>query len=590
MIEPQQYSYLDAIERGIVELVCVSIFGSLLDDSLSRVQDQINQKRRALSWYTQLPCSGFLILYDAAHFVFLRHSYRLTRKRRRRIWTLLSRLPVLSNFNLYYESVCVYFFFAGSGEKSANRSPGHRAPPSRAKVVVIGSGPGGAVTADCLAQSGRDVLVLEEGPEIPDAPDQLSPPLADRYCRGGGVTVTFGNVTMSFVEGRCFGGGSEISGGLYYRTPAHVLERWRDDFGVVETSDMEPHFRVCEEKLRIGHVEDTFNRAKAVLERGAESLGWNVTKVSSCHFLDQAGKLRRSSVASTFLRSARELGAGSLTGARVHRIRPENGQYELDCTVDGSPHRLRCESVFVSAGATQTPLLLVRSGVRKNVGRTLRFQPIVKVVAEFDEEVNTGRPRMPPYHIRSLDSRFVLGSSVSSLDQIALNLLLYPKVLAEVRHSWRRMLIFHVGITSSSAGRILAVRNRDDPIVLFRASTADFEKLNEGLSKMSQLLLNAGAKAVYVNARGLAPIRELDRVPKSLDRRQLNLFCYHLSSSCPMGENEALRAVDSFGRVEGHKGLIVSDSSMLSTAPSVNPQGSIMAFARRNALRYLERP
>ncbi len=558
---------MDAIERGIVELVCESIFGSPLDESLSRVQDQINQKRRALSWYTQLPCAGFLILYDAAHLVFLSHSYRLTRKRRRRIWTVLSRLPLLSNFNLYYQSVCVYFSFAGSGEKHAKRSPGHLSPPARAKVVVIGSGPGGAVTADCLAQSGSDVVVLEEGPEIPDSPDQLSPPLADRYCRGGGVTVTFGNVTMSFVEGRCFGGGSEISGGLYYRTPLHVLEHWRDVFG----------------------VEDTFNRTKVVLERGAESLGWNVTKVSSCHFVDQEGKLRRSSVASTFLRSARELGVQSLTGTRVHRIRPENGQYELDCTVDGSPHRLRCESVFVSAGATQTPLLLVRSGVRKNVGRTLRFQPIVKVVAEFDEEVNIGKSRMPPYHVRSVDSRFVLGSSVSTLDQIALNLLLYPEALAEVRHSWRRMLIFHVGITSSAAGRILAVGNRDDPIVTFRASTADVEKLNEGLSKMSQLLLNAGAKAVYVNARGLAPIRELDRVPESLDRRQLNLFCYHLSSSCPMGENEALRAVDSFGRVEGHKGLVVSDSSMLSTAPSVNPQGSIMAFARRNALRYLER-
>jgi choline dehydrogenase-like flavoprotein len=62
----------------------------------------------------------------------------------------------------------------------------------------------------------------------------------------------------------------------------------------------------------------------------------------------------------------------------------------------------------------------------------------------------------------------------------------------------------------------------------------------------------------------------------------------HLFSSCPMGENRSQCAADSFGRVHGFKNLFINDASLLCTAPGVNPQGSVMAVARRNAIHYLE--
>jgi choline dehydrogenase-like flavoprotein len=56
-----------------------------------------------------------------------------------------------------------------------------------------------------------------------------------------------------------------------------------------------------------------------------------------------------------------------------------------------------------------------------------------------------------------------------------------------------------------------------------------------------------------------------------------------------MGENRRRAAVNSFGRMHGLSGLRVADASLLPTAPGVNPQGSVMAFARRNALQFLDR-
>jgi choline dehydrogenase-like flavoprotein len=73
-----------------------------------------------------------------------------------------------------------------------------------------------------------------------------------------------------------------------------------------------------------------------------------------------------------------------------------------------------------------------------------------------------------------------------------------------------------------------------------------------------------------------------------LKRSLTNLMTIHISSSCPMGENTERCAVDSFGQVHGVDSLYVADASLLCSAPTVNPQGSIMAVVRRNLHHYLD--
>ena len=53
-----------------------------------------------------------------------------------------------------------------------------------------------------------------------------------------------------------------------------------------------------------------------------------------------------------------------------------------------------------------------------------------------------------------------------------------------------------------------------------------------------------------------------------------------------MGGKPDSRPVDWFGGLHGYHNLFVNDASLLCTAPGVNPQGSIMALARRNALNF----
>jgi choline dehydrogenase-like flavoprotein len=80
---------------------------------------------------------------------------------------------------------------------------------------------------------------------------------------------------------------------------------------------------------------------------------------------------------------------------------------------------------------------------------------------------------------------------------------------------------------------------------------------------------------------------DVAKLPRLVETGSGNLMTIHLFSSCPMGENRNKCAADSFGRVHGLSNLRISDASLLCTAPGVNPQGSIMAVARRNALHFL---
>ena len=116
---------------------------------------------------------------------------------------------------------------------------------TRAEIAVIGSGPGGAITAGILAEAGRDVMLLEEGPHLPlESCEPFTLGEMQQKYRNRGMTVALGRVPIVYVEGQCVGGGSEINSGLYHRTPSDVLAEWRQQFQVeaLTDEDLRPHF------------------------------------------------------------------------------------------------------------------------------------------------------------------------------------------------------------------------------------------------------------------------------------------------------------------------------------------------------------
>jgi choline dehydrogenase-like flavoprotein len=102
-------------------------------------------------------------------------------------------------------------------------------------------------------------------------------------------------------------------------------------------------------------------------------------------------------------------------------------------------------------------------------------------------------------------------------------------------------------------------------------------------------MLEAGADEVYPSFRGAPVVRnrsDLATMQSRFSATRASVMTVHLCSTVPMGQDITRCGADSFGRVHGTSNVWVNDASLLPTAPGVNPQGTVMALAIRNARRF----
>ena len=511
-----------------------------------------------------------------------------------------SRLGFQRDLIRYFESLAIFGLYSRNRNQpptsiDQGEEPDSDAPSElRAEVVVIGSGPGGAITACLLAEAGRDVLLVEEGSHLPQSScEPFSQAEMLQKYRNGGQTVALGKNKISYVEGRCVGGGSEINSGLYHRTPPEILEHWREEFQVeaLDEKHLHPHFAQCERDVSVSPLPHPAPPASLKLHDGATNLGWKSFEVPRWFHYGDSGPGQRQSMTKTFIPRFLKAGGRLQPRARALRIRQNGSGWLIEAEhQDGNAVQIASDSLFVCAGAIHTPALLRRSGITHNIGNALQVHPTVKVIAQFPEDVNSDTTGVPVHQVKEFSPRLSFGCSVSSAAYLALGLTDYPAAAREVSRTWPKLATYYAMITSEGCGTVRTLPGFRDPLVRYTLTEADRRNLADGLKKLSQLLFEASAGQLYPSlARGPVLNRDnyLDKLPDVLPNRLASLMTIHLFSSCPMGEDKSKCAVDSFGRVHGLKNLFVNDASLLCTGPGVNPQGSIMAIARRNALKFL---
>lgn len=469
------------------------------------------------------------------------------------------------------------------------------APPERLSVdaLVIGSGPGGSLSACMLAEAGRDVLIVEEGSYFrPEACAPFSREEMQQKYRNGGLTVALGATKVNYVEGRCVGGGSEINSGLHHRTPADVLAEWARDWQVAQFDEkvLQPHFEAIEDELHVCRLPEPAPAASLRLQQGADRLGWQALEVPRWYRYGPEGGVKQS-MTRTYLARAVAAGARLLPETRVLKLRLQGARWQAVAEHAGSRRRftIEADSVFVAGGAVQTPLLLRRSGLAPRAGSTLHLHPTVKVTAEFADPVNHAGMGVPVHQVKEFSPRLSFGGSISSPPYLALALLDHPNYFDIVRERWQHLAIYYA-MTRGGVGSVRPLPFFRDGLVRYRLSEADRRDLADGLRKLCKCLFAAGATVLYPSLAGVPRLNDpgdLDRLPAVLPKGA-SLMTVHLFSSCPMGESAAA-VTDSFGAVRGVPRMWVADASLLPGPPGVNPQGTILAIVRRNLFHHLGR-
>lgn len=467
----------------------------------------------------------------------------------------------------------------------------------RTEILVVGSGAGGATTAARLAEAGRDVTVVEEGPWVePDAHEAFSlGEMTEQYRHRGGAAA-LGLPPIAFVEGRCVGGSTEINSALWHRLPDDLVSAWARRYRIEDFSpaDLAPFAEEVARDVGATVLPGEAPRSSTLLVEGAEAQGWRSVEFARAFRYDDEGNGTKQTMTRTLLPRAVDAGARILPDCRVERLLIDRGRTSgarVRLThPDGTVERttVHAEHVFVCGGAVQSPALLQRSGIRRGIGRGLKLHPTVKIAARFPFPVDHGD--VPMHRITDFSPHLTIGGSVSRRGHVAMALAESGEPYADALEAWEDVGIYYAAIRSDGSGAVQAVPGLEAPLVGYHLTPGDMSRLARGLIHLGEALLGAGALELYPSVPGAGVARsraDLGRWWDALTPRTANLMTIHLTSSIRIGEDRRLAGADSFGRVHGFENLHVNDASLVPDAPGVNPQAGIMTIAARNTAHFL---
>ena len=485
-------------------------------------------------------------------------------------------------------------------------------------VVVIGSGAGGGVTAEILAQAGLKVAIVEEGPLAGSSEFRMRE--REAYPRlyqesAGRQTL---DKAITILQGRCVGGGTTVNWTSSFRTPPRVLAHWSQGLGLASMSEqaMAPWFARMEERLAVAPWTVPPNENNDVLRRGAAKLGLSHgairRNVKGCANLGYCGMgcplNAKQSMLVTTIPAALDKGAVLVQRARVTRLVSE-GNRIVACDAQGVERnglppsgrtvRLRARHFVLAAGAIGSPGVLLASGLadpHATVGKRTFLHPTVVSGAMFPHKVEgyAGAPQTiysDHFQESALDGPIGFKLEAPPIHPILGGITLpgfgaeHARWMTKFPNLQVLIALMRDGFHADSPGGQVVLRS-DWPVLDYPLTDYLWEGVRRAYLAMAEIQFAAGAQSVMPLHEGAQPLASWKETRAAIDGLALRplhsrVVSAHVMGGCAMGKDPRTSVVDEAGRHHHLANLSVHDASTFPTSLGANPQLTIYALAAR---------
>jgi choline dehydrogenase-like flavoprotein len=482
-------------------------------------------------------------------------------------------------------------------------------------VCVIGSGAGGAVVARELAEAGRSVVVVEDGPYVRSRDFvQREEIMYPRIYRESGTTASAEYAVM-VSQGRLVGGSTVPSFCLCVRPPRAILAYWARSFDLPGLSyeAVYPHLRKVEKQIGVRRLTpDQVNTNSGKLLLGSEQLGYRGYLpyhnrsgcVNSGYCALGCTYDRKGDMLTTYVPAASRAGAVIIPDCEARTIVTHDGRavgvdgvFNRSRTGTRYPLKVRAKVVVLAAGAINSPRIWRSSRLpdpADEVGRNLRLQPHVAVSALYPETVSAWRGIPQGYIVdeflrldeRSAGHGYLLIPTFAFPVAAASVLPGYGAQHRELMTLYPRLGAIGIFLHDHTRGR-LEFTDDAPPTVVYRLGAMDAEQLVDAMVHASEVSFAAGAEKVFLPYNDIVTIGRRGAY-QAIHERGIRandplFISYQPQGTMRMGGNPHQAVVDGVGEAHAVRNLFVADASVFPTSIAVPPQLAVMTLATRTA-------
>ena len=461
-------------------------------------------------------------------------------------------------------------------------------------VCIIGSGFGGSICGAKLSKAGKTTLILEQGKRWDKNAFQQTQDI--KYLKE--LYEEFEGENIKVSTGRCVGGGSLLYSASSLRAPSSVFEQkdengkrlWHSDYN---RKALNPYYEKVEKKLNVKQLLwSEVPKKDGIFAKACNSAGYTCDRLRTasvncrnCGFCHTGCKFdRKQSLILNYIPEAEKNGARIKEECKALLVkRNEKGYIVVYKDLkSGLLNEASCKTVIISAGAIQSPALMLKSkkflnNLSGHVGKNLSANGdmfLAGYLPNEDCEVYKGKAQGSVTYTFWEEGFVLQGMGTLPISATVINRIRFKDAkkpfywgneTKRVMKQYGKHLLGIAVIGLDGSDGTVSLDENDNIRLNWSMSEKSRKVFDKAIARAKEIVESLGGELLITE-----PYQEMGEV-----------ITVHPLGTCRMAENAADGVVDANCQVFDNPNLYVVDGSAIPSSLGVNPSLTIAAVAER---------